>query len=67
MGAIRANPANRCRAQAVLFVAFDTTNGRQGFLISSWKTACRISGLPACAVASSRPLHQCFARRAIVD
>ena len=44
MGAIRANPANRCRAQAVLFVAFDTTKGRQGFLISSWKTACRISG-----------------------
>ena len=29
-GAILANPANRCKAQAVLFVAFETT-GRQGF------------------------------------
>ena len=34
VGAIRANPANRCRAQAVLFVAFETTKGKQGFLIS---------------------------------
>merc|ERR1719421_2741441 len=34
VGAILANPAKRCRAQAVEFVAFDTTNGRQGFLIS---------------------------------